>query len=199
MTRHPLVFLASALLALGLAACAAPSGRQSGAAPAQPAAAPRVEVGGSVVSAERSLFDNLAASDEHGTLEAALRAGGMVNQLRGAGPFTLFAPTDAAFAQLPAGQLDSLLDPANKPALVALLNLHLVPGRLDRAALLQAVALGQGETRLTTAKGAVVTLRSDGGEGLLLVDAAGNEARLVLADGVAATGFLHAVAGVLRP
>jgi len=199
MTRHPLSFLAVAVLAVGLGACAAPSGRQSGAAPAQPAPTARIEVGGVEISADLSLFDNTAASAEHSVLEAAFRAAGMVDQMRGEGPFTLFAPSDAAFALLPAGELDRLLEPANKAALVTLLNLHVVPGRLDRAALRQAVALGQGEAQLTTAQGGVVTLRSDGGEGLLLVDAAGNQARLVILDGIAANGMLHVADGVLRP
>jgi uncharacterized surface protein with fasciclin (FAS1) repeats len=188
-------------LAAALGACAEtapPEAKTQPAAPTAPAAATPSGPGAAMLPS-RSVFDNIAKADDEETLEQAIRAAGMVNRLRNDGPFTLFAPSNAAFAALPPGALDKLLEKASKPALVKLLNYHLLDGALDLAALRDAVAAGGGRANLKTIDGAELTVLPLGGGDLLLVDAAGNQARILAAALPASNGVIYIIDGVLRP
>ena len=146
MTVKPLAF--ALLSALSLGACMghdamradAPmaSGSMSSsmsADAAMPMAHEDPMVGGAMMYPSKDIIDNAVNSKDHTTLVAAVKAAGLVDTLKGAGPFTVFAPTNAAFDALPAGTVDTLLKPENKPTLTKVLTYHVVPGRLDRAAL----------------------------------------------------------------
>lgn len=189
-------------LAALLGACAeAPPSQEARTQSAAPtaAAAAKPSGPGAAMLPSRSVFDNVAKSDEEETLEQAIRAAGMVNRLRGDGPFTLFAPTNAAFAALPDGALDKLLDKASKPALVKLLTYHLLEEALDLPALQDAIAAGGGRANLKTASGAELTVLPLGGGDLLLVDSAGNQARILAAALPASNGTIYIIDGVLQP
>lgn len=122
----------------------------------------------------------------------------MVNRLRGEGPFTLFAPRDAAFAALPEGELARLMEPDNKPELVRLLNGHLVTGSLG-GTLAEAVAAGGGRARFATAAGSILTVLPAGDGGFLVVDDSGAQARVVTADLPMTNGQVHSLDSVLQP
>jgi uncharacterized surface protein with fasciclin (FAS1) repeats len=125
------------------------------------------------------------------TLVAAVKAAELVDTLQGAGPFTVFAPTNDAFAALPAGTLDTLLKPENKDQLTAILTYHVVPGEV------LASDLTNGQT-LTTVQGGTLTVKIDGGM-VYLVDATGNEVKVEKADVDASNGVVHIIDGVLLP
>jgi uncharacterized surface protein with fasciclin (FAS1) repeats len=156
-------------------------------------------LGGSPMNQAQTLAANLARSKDHTTLVAALKAADMGSVLEGPGPFTLFAPTNAAFEALPAGTLDSLLQPANKAQLQAILKFHVVPGRLTAANLLNAAVKGKGTTSLTTAGGGTLTGRAKGPNAVFLVDGAGNEVNVTQADSYGSNGVIHVVDRVMLP
>src|SRR5512141_2347965 len=110
-------------------------------------------VGGAAMYPTRDIIDNAVNSRDHTTLVAAVKAAGLVDTLKGAGPFTVFAPTNAAFAALPAGTVDTLLKPENKATLTGVLTYHVVSGRLDSAALAERIRAGGGSAALTTVQG----------------------------------------------
>ncbi len=151
------------------------------------------------MSPDRDLIANLAASPVHSKLLAALQAAGLTQTLQGEGPYSLFAPTDAAFDALPAGTLESLLQPANKAALVKLLSYHIVEGRLDTRAMVAALDDNNGKVTLTTLAGEPLVLQRSGPRRLALVDAAGNQATMTVTDIVQANGMLQVIDAVLRP
>lgn len=111
-----------------------------------------VTVGGAPMYSTRNIIENAVNSADHTTLVAAVKAAGLVDTLSGAGPFTVFAPTNAAFAKLPAGTVDTLLQPANLTTLQSVLTYHVVPGRLSAADLMAQIRAGGGSARLTTVK-----------------------------------------------
>ena len=172
-------------LTLGLALCGAVSLAQ-------------VTVGGAPMYANKDIVDNAVNSKDHTTLVAAVKAADLVDTLKGAGPFTVFAPTDAAFSALPAGTLDSLLVPDNKPALTRVLTYHVVPGKLDAAALKRQIAAGGGKATLVTAAGGTLTATA-GGDLIMLTDAAGGMAHVTIADVMQSNGVIHVVDKVLLP
>lgn len=180
--------LLGAALAAGLAAPAAAQGTQ----PAAPA--------GSSVKADDRIVARLARSQDHRTLVAALKAAGLVELLNGAGPFTLFAPTDAAFQKLPAGTVEALLKPENREQLTAILTFHAVAGeRLSAASLMDAAAKGGGAAQLRTVQGGAISGRVDASDMLVLVDGQGNRANVTGADIEGSNGVIHAVDRVLLP
>ncbi|MEH3085370.1 MAG: fasciclin domain-containing protein [Xylophilus ampelinus] len=196
--------IASALAAL-LTACASdmtgmPGGRMPAgtAAGTTPDAGRTVMVGGAPMYPTRDIVDNAVNSRDHTTLVAAVKAAGLVDTLKGPGPFTVFAPTNAAFAALPAGTVDGLLQPAAKPMLVKVLTYHVVPGRIDAAALGRQIAAGNGRATLATASGGtlVATMR---GPDIVLTDAKGGMARVTTADVYQSNGVIHVVDKVLLP
>lgn len=155
-------------------------------------------VGGAPMLVTRDIVDNAVNSKDHTTLVAAVKAAGLVETLKGPGPFTVFAPTNAAFAALPAGTVDTLLKPENKGTLTAVLTYHVVPGNLDAKSLAAKVKAGKGSAALTTVQGETLTVRAAGG-GVTVTDAKGNVAKVTIADVRQKNGVIHVVDKVLIP
>lgn len=144
------------------------------------------------------IVDNASASPDHGTLVAAVQAAGLVDTLKGAGPFTVFAPTDAAFDKLPAGTVDGLLEPAARDDLAGVLTYHVVSGNVEAAALVQQIEAGGGSATLTTVQGGTLTARADGGT-VTLTDAKGGVATVTATDVRGSNGVIHVIDTVLMP
>lgn len=171
------------------------------AAPAMPEATPAANptVGGAPMYADKDIVDNAMASQDHTTLVAAVKAAGLVDTLKGAGPFTVFAPTNAAFEKLPAGTVDGLLKPEAKDDLTGLLTYHVVSGKVDAATLKSQLAAGGGTATLTTVAGGTLTAKDDGAGGITLTDAKGGTAKVTIADVMQKNGVIHVVDSVLMP
>ena len=161
-------------------------------------AASQVMVGGAAMVASKDIIDNAVNSKDHTTLVAAVKAAGLVETLKGPGPFTVFAPTNAAFAALPAGTVDSLLKPENKPALTKVLTYHVVAGKMDAAALSKAVKAGGGKAMLKTVSGGTLTATAKGGA-VMVTDESGGTATVTIADVIQSNGVIHVVDKVLLP
>ena len=164
---------------------------------AVPASA-QVTVGGAPMYANKDIIDNAVNSKDHTTLVAAVKAAGLVETLKGTGPFTVFAPTNAAFAGLPAGTVDSLLKPESKPALTKVLTYHVVAGKMDAAALSKAVAAGGGKAMLKTVSGGMLTATASAGT-VMVMDESGGSAAVTIADVMQSNGVIHVVDKVLLP
>jgi uncharacterized surface protein with fasciclin (FAS1) repeats len=173
----------------------------SGPPPGQPPSSlpPNPMIGGVAMYPSRDIMENLAQSPEHHSLVAALNVAGLAGALKQPGPFTVFAPTDAAFRSLPPGLLDQLMQPSNQARLAALLNNHIVAGRLDSNTLGQQVVSGNGVAELTTLAGTKLIARPNGAVNLLLRDTAGNFADISIYDIVNANGILHVIDRVMLP
>jgi uncharacterized surface protein with fasciclin (FAS1) repeats len=156
-------------------------------------------VGGSLMMADRDIIDNAVNSADHTTLVAAVKAAGLVDTLKGPGPFTVFAPTNAAFDALPDGTVDTLLKPEMKGDLTKVLTYHVVPGNLDAAALAAQIQAGNGEAMLATVQGESLTAKAGGPGGITLTDAKGNVANVTIADVRQSNGVIHVVDTVLMP
>jgi uncharacterized surface protein with fasciclin (FAS1) repeats len=141
-----------------------------------------------------TVVETAMASPEHETLVAAVTAADLAATLQGSGPFTVFAPTDAAFAALPAGTVDTLLKPENKARLQAVLTYHVVPGKVKASDLLSLIEANGGEARLKTVAGGELRARK-----VVLTDAAGGTATVVAADIAASNGVIHATNAVSLP
>jgi uncharacterized surface protein with fasciclin (FAS1) repeats len=146
----------------------------------------------------KDIVDNAVNSKDHTTLVAAVKAAGLVDTLKGAGPFTVFAPTNAAFAALPAGTVDTLLKPENKATLTSVLTYHVVPGALDAKALRAQVKAGHGKAMLKTVQGEELTV-TDMGNKVMVTDAKGNVAHVTIANVYQKNGLIHVVDAVLMP
>ena len=155
-------------------------------------------VGGAPMLPTKDIVDNAVNSKDHTTLVAAVKAAGLVDTLKSAGPFTVFAPTNAAFGALPAGAVDTLLKPQNKDKLTGVLTYHVVSGRLDGKALLAKIDAGKGMARLTTVQGAALTVKRMG-EAIVVTDAKGNTAKVSIANVYQKNGVIHVVDKVLMP
>lgn len=155
-------------------------------------------VGGAAMYPSKNIIENAVNSPEHTTLVAAVKAAGLVDTLSGAGPFTVFAPTNDAFAKLPAGTVDMLLQPANRAMLQSVLTYHVVPGRITAADLVGRISAGQGSARLTTAQGEILTAKMMG-DMVMLVDSKGGMSHVTQADIMQSNGVIHAVDTVLMP
>ncbi|MCB2377893.1 fasciclin domain-containing protein [Hymenobacter sp. BT635] len=148
-------------------------------------------VGGTLMTPDKDIVNNAVNSTDHTTLVSALAAAGLVETLKGAGPYTVFAPTNAAFDKLPAGAVTTLMIPENKQKLRALLTYHVVPGRLSAADLLDGQAL-------TTLTGETLTVvRKD--DAVLLRDAKGSLALVLIPNIMSSNGVTHVVDAVLAP
>jgi uncharacterized surface protein with fasciclin (FAS1) repeats len=147
-----------------------------------------------VVAAAQSktVVDVAVGSKDHTTLVAAVKAAGLVETLSGKGPFTVFAPTNAAFAALPAGTVDNLLKPENKAALTAILTYHVVPGNLDAAAVVKAINDGHGKAVVKTVQGGSLTATLEGKD-VILTDEKGAKAKVVATDLKAGNGVVHVI------
>lgn len=157
-----------------------------------------VTVGGAPMYANKNIIQNAVNSKDHTTLVAAVKAGGLVDTLQGPGPFTVFAPTNAAFAKLPAETVPTLLKPENKPTLVAVLTYHVVPGKLNAMALRQKVMAGHGKAMLKTVQGEELTVTTMGRK-LILTDAKGGMSSVMIPDVNQSNGVIHVVDTVLMP
>ena len=155
-------------------------------------------VGGAAMYPSRTIVANAANSADHTTLVAAVQAAGLVDTLNSAGPFTVFAPTNAAFAKLPAGTVNSLLLPAQRDALVKVLTYHVVAGRVTGADLMASIRAGNGRATLTTVQGSPLTATVSGGH-IMLTDAQGGMSHVTIADVMQSNGVIHVVDTVLMP
>lgn len=164
---------------------------------ASPSAATKM-VGGAPMYPSKDIVDNAVNSRDHTTLVAAVKAAGLVDTLKSAGPFTVFAPTNNAFSMLPAGTVDTLLKPENKGTLTQVLTYHVVPGRIDAAALVQQIKAGGGKAMLKTASGGTLTAMMRG-QDVVVTDAKGNAAVVTTADVYQSNGVIHVVDKVLLP
>ena len=158
----------------------------------------QVMVGGAPMLASKDIIDNAVNSKDHTTLVAAVKAAGLVETLKGPGPFTVFAPTNAAFAALPAGTVDTLLKPENKSMLSGILTYHVVAGKMDAAAITQAIADGKGTAMLKTVAGGTLTAKAAGGK-VMVMDEKGGSATVTIADVYQSNGVIHVVDKVLLP
>lgn len=157
-----------------------------------------VMVGGAPMLASKDIIDNAVNSKDHTTLVAAVKAAGLVDTLKGPGPFTVFAPTNAAFAALPAGTVDNLLKPENKPMLTKVLTYHVVPGKWDAAAIAKMIKDGKGMASIKTVSGGTLVAKSSGGK-VMLTDEMGGMATVTIADVYQSNGVIHVVDKVLLP
>jgi uncharacterized surface protein with fasciclin (FAS1) repeats len=158
-----------------------------------------VNVGGAPMYPSKNIIQNAVNSKDHTTLVAAVKAAGLVETLEGPGPFTVFAPTNEAFAKLPAGTVDNLLKPENKEMLTKILTYHVVPGRMTAIALMKAVKDGEGEAKLKTVSGDWLIVKQAGPGKLSVTDAKGDVAWVTIADVLQSNGVIHVVNAVLLP
>jgi len=156
-------------------------------------------VGGAAMFDSKNIVENAVNSKDHTTLVAAVKAAGLVSTLEGPGPFTVFAPTNEAFAALPAGTVDTLLKPENKGTLTQVLTYHVVPGRYDKMALENAIKSAPGgRVALKTAEGETLTI-ADANGALWVTDQKGNTAQVTIPDVYQSNGVIMVVNKVLMP
>ncbi len=149
-------------------------------------------------SQSKDVVDIAIGSADHTTLVTAVKAADLVTTLKGKGPFTVFAPTNAAFAKLPAGTVETLLKPENKAKLAKILTYHVVSGNLDAASVIAAIKKGNGKAVLTTVSGGKLTGSLDNGK-VKLTDESGNAAYVTTADLKGSNGVVHVIDAVLLP
>ncbi len=163
-----------------------------------PAFAADPMVGGAAMSPTKDIVDNAVNSKDHTTLVAAVKAAGLVDTLKGKGPFTVFAPTNAAFAALPAGTVNTLLKPENKPALTKILTYHVVAGKVLAADLVKMINDGKGKATLKTVAGGSL-MATMAGNVVTLTDEKDGMGHVTIADVVQSNGVIHVVDKVLLP
>ena len=187
-TRRASIAIATAFLAAFGLAAAAPAMAQE----------QTVMVGGAPMYPSKNIVENAVNSKDHTTLVAAVKAAGLVDTLAGPGPFTVFAPTNAAFAALPKGTVDTLLKPENKPALTKVLTYHVVSGKYTAADLMDFVKSNHGKGMLKTVEGDSLTFEIKGGK-LEVVDAKGRAAMVTIPNVMQSNGVIHVINAVLLP
>jgi uncharacterized surface protein with fasciclin (FAS1) repeats len=170
----------------------------TGAASAQMMSDNNPMVGGAAMYKTKNIVENAVNSKDHTTLVAAVQAAGLVDTLKSAGPFTVFAPVNSAFAALPAGTVDTLLKPENKAMLTGILTYHVVAGNMDSKAIAKAIKAGKGKAMLTTVAGGTLTAKMKGKD-LILVDEKGGKSKVTIADVRQSNGVIHVVDTVLMP
>jgi uncharacterized surface protein with fasciclin (FAS1) repeats len=158
-----------------------------------------VMVGGAPMYPSKNIVQNAVNSKDHTTLVAAVKAAGLVDTLSSPGPFTVFAPVNAAFAKLPAGTVDNLLKPENKDTLTKVLTYHVVPGRMTAVNLMKAVKDGEGEAKLKTVAGETIVVKQAGPGKLSITDSKGDVAMVTIADVLQSNGVIHVIDTVLLP
>lgn len=158
-----------------------------------------VMVGGQSMFPSKDIIDNAVNSADHTTLVAAVKAAGLVQTLKGKGPFTVFAPTNDAFAKLPAGTVDTLLKPENKDTLVKVLTYHVVPGKYDFAGLAKLITANHGKASLKTASGGVLSFSMNGPHNIMVWDEKGGYAHISTYDVYQSNGVIQVVDTVLMP
>lgn len=155
-------------------------------------------VGGAAMYPSKDIIDNAVNSKDHTTLVAAVKAAGLVDTLKGPGPFTVFAPTNAAFEKLPAGTVDTLVKPENQDQLKKILTYHVVAGRITSKKLEAMIRKGDGKAELKTVEGGTLTATMDGNN-IVLKDEKGGTATITQADVMQKNGVIHVVDTVLMP
>jgi uncharacterized surface protein with fasciclin (FAS1) repeats len=180
--------IANLILALSLVAPVAAFGQSN-----------TVMVGGQAMYPTKDIVDNAVNSADHTTLVAAVKAAGLVDTLKGPGPFTVFAPTNEAFAKLPAGTVDTLLKPENHDMLVKILTYHVVPGRWTTAQLKKQIRAGHGEASVKTVSGGTLTFMMNGEDNIIIKDEKGDVANLTIANVQQSNGVIQVVDTVLLP
>jgi uncharacterized surface protein with fasciclin (FAS1) repeats len=201
------LFLSIALASTALAACqqGGDTGNQSAAntnatttAGSASASGGPVTVGGAPMYPNKTIMENASTSSEHSTLVSAVKAAGLDKTLSGAGPYTVFAPTNAAFGKLPAGAVDGLMQPQGKGALTGILSYHVVPGVVLAEDLRRSIQKGGGKAELATVGGGKLTATEAGGA-INVTDAKGGQARVTQGDVIQSNGVVHVVDAVLMP
>ena len=157
-----------------------------------------VEVGGAPMYPTKNIIENAVNSKDHTTLVAAVKAAGLVDTLSGPGPFTVFAPTNEAFAKLPAGTVDTLLKPENKAMLTGVLTYHVIPGKHSAKDIMADVTKMGGKATYKTVEGADLTFSVKDGA-LWVWDTSGNSAKVTIADVNQSNGVIHVIDAVLVP
>ena len=157
-----------------------------------------VTVGGAPMYPSKNIIQNAVNSKDHTTLVAAVKAAGLVDTLQGAGPFTVFAPTNAAFAKLPPGTVDSLLKPEAKEKLVAVLTYHVLPGRYSIKDLWDASNKAKGKVKMKTVEGETLSVASMG-NALTITDSKGGTSKVTIQNVFQSNGVIHVVDSVLLP
>ena len=155
-------------------------------------------VGGAAMYANKDIVDNAVNSKDHTTLVAAVKAAGLVETLKSAGPFTVFAPINEAFNKLPAGTVETVLKPENKDMLTKILTYHVVAGKMDSKAIAKAIKAGNGKAELTTVAGGKLWASMDGDK-LILTDEKGGTATVTIANVMQKNGVIHVIDSVLMP
>ncbi len=155
-------------------------------------------VGGAAMYKSKNIVENAVNSKDHTTLVAAVKAAGLVDTLMGKGPFTVFAPTNAAFDKLPGGTVETLLKPENKGMLTHVLTYHVVPGKLDAKKIMSAIKKGRGTATFKTVSGNMLTATMSGGM-VILRDEKGGTATVTTANVMQSNGVIHVIDTVLMP
>jgi len=158
-----------------------------------------VMVGGAPMYPTKNIVENAVNSKDHTTLVAAVKAAGLVETLQSTGPFTVFAPTNEAFAALPAGTVETLLKPENKATLTKILTYHVVAGKMTAADLMKAIKAGGGKATLKTVSGGTLTAMMKGPKTIELKDEKGGVSTVTIADVIQSNGVIHVVNKVLMP
>jgi len=156
------------------------------------------DVGGAPMYPDKTIVANAVNSPIHKTLVAAVKAAGLVDTLNSPGPFTVFAPTDDAFAKLPAGTVDTLVQPENKATLVKILTYHVVAGKISSKELKKMIKKGGGTYSAKTVEGGSLTFTIDGGK-IKITDEKGGSAYVTIADVFQSNGVIHVIDTVLMP
>ena len=179
-------------------ALAATSGGAAMAADGAMSSQKTVMVGGAAMYPTKNIVENAVNSKDHTTLVAAVKAAGLVDTLSGPGPFTVFAPTNEAFAALPAGTVDTLVKPENKATLTKILTYHVVSGRYTANDLMALVTKGGGKATLKSVEGEPLTVMT-AGSGLTVTDEKGGVANVTIGDVIQSNGVIHVINKVLMP
>ena len=159
----------------------------------------KVRVGGTEMTSDKNIVSNLVGSETHTTLVAAVKAADLAGTLQGDGPFTVFAPVNDAFENLPAGTVETLLKPENKSALANILTYHVVAGKFDAKAVAQAIKHGGGSAKLKTVSGGTLTAMMNGDKNVILKDENGNFANVSIYDVKQSNGIVHVIDRVVLP
>lgn len=163
------------------------------------AIASEVMVGGQAMYPNKDIIDNAVNSADHKTLVAAVKAAGLVDTLKGKGPFTVFAPTDAAFGKLPAGTVEGLLKPEAKGQLTKILTYHVVAGNFTADAVVKAIKDGGGKAEIKTVAGGTLVAKLNGPKNVILTDENGNSANISTYDVIQSNGVIHVIDSVVLP
>ncbi len=158
-----------------------------------------INVGGEAMYPKKDIVENAVNSKDHTTLVAAVKAAGLVETLKTKGPFTVFAPTNAAFAKLPAGTVETLVKPENKATLTKILTYHVVMGKIDAKELRKLIKAGNGVASLKTVSGGTLMAMMNGENNIVLKDENGNTSNISIYDVYQSNGVIHVIDAVVTP